>query len=173
MNKLDEPLSELLTVPFTFRKQPSGLPADYRPHRRVSLLLLIVSRCHGNRANLEQIHVLDWACRSATSREHFLACMKGGRAPDLPCVRFDPTVNRAIDWASGANLLRTSTDSLPDRSRALRDYRIWLTTRGKAAVTVLDSIADCLVAEKILLAEIGRKVTQDFVQPFLRWGLSW
>lgn len=164
----------LLTVPFVFRERPSALPADYRPSRRVALLLLVVNQCHGKRATLEQLHVLDWACRSAQSRELFLSCLKRGRGPDLPCVRFDPTLNRAIEWACGDGLLG-ATNRLTQRSggasATLGDYRVWLASRGEQAVEVLESIPDCLVNEKYLLESTGKKFTQEFVQPFLRWEL--
>lgn len=166
--------ADLLTMPFVFRTRPSALPADYRPSRRVALLLLIVNHCYGNRATLEQLHVLDWACRSAESRELFMTCLRRGRGPDLPCVRFDPTLNRAIEWACGDELLGATNRSRPKSggaSATLGDYRVWLASRGERAVEVLESLADCLVDEKQLLESTGQKFTQDFVQPFLRWEL--
>jgi len=171
----DQLAANLLTVPFVFRTRPSSLPADYRPSRRVALLLIIVNRCHGSRATLEQLHVLDWACRSVESRQLFLSCLRRGRGPDLPCVRFDPTLNRAIEWACGDDLLGATNWSMPKSGVAtakLGEYRVWLTPRGESAVQIIASLPDCLVDEKQLLETTGQKITQEFVQPFLRWELK-
>jgi hypothetical protein len=169
------PESVLFDCPFLFSHRESALPADLRPGRRVCQIVLIINRCRGTRATLEQLHVLDWACRSAESRQLFLRCLKRGRGPDLPCVRFDPSLNRALDWGVGYGVLCTTTSGRFENegpSDRLAQYRVWLTERGNRAARTIESIPDCFTIERALLASVGGKITQAFVRPFLRWELT-
>jgi hypothetical protein len=167
-------LDAVLTVPFTFRARPTSLPADLRPSRRVALLLLILSRCRGDRATLEQLHVLDWACRSKESRQLFTGCISRGRPPDVPCVRVDPSLNRAVDWATGDRLVATTASvasELRGETAHLNEYRVWLLNRGHETVRMMEKMPDFLSLERDLLESVGRTITQDFIRPFLRWQL--
>jgi hypothetical protein len=169
------PQDVLLERPFRFTRRESALPADLRPVRRVSLLMFIIDHCWAGRATLEQLHVMDWACRSPETRALFLQCLANGRGPEFPCVRFDPSLNRAIDWGVGFGLLSTTTSSQirPDVSpNKLAEYRVWLTPRGEVTLKDLAAIPDCLTAERSMLEMMANKITQGFVRPYLRWELG-
>ena len=175
MNDALSPREVLLERPFRFVSRESSLPADLRPSRRVCLLMCIIEHCWAGRATLEQLHVMDWACRTSESRALFLRCLASGRGPELPCVRFDPSLNRAVDWGVGLGVLQTTTSERMAPHGApqhLAEYRVWLTPQGKASLPSLIAAPERLSEERRLLGSLPNKITQAFVRPFLRWELT-
>jgi hypothetical protein len=80
---------------------------------RLGALALLLDKCHGSAATVAQIHVLNWAIRSSEGRSTFLRVYHGeGDSSDV-IQRFDPTLDRAIDFAVGLGLSEwTSTARL-------------------------------------------------------------
>jgi hypothetical protein len=166
------PETVLLDAPFRFIRRESALPADLRPLRRVCQLVLIIDRCWASRATLEQLHVLDWACRTPQSRETFRESLATGRGPEVPCVRFDPSLNRAVDWGVGFGVLSTTSSRTTLQTNTLADYRVWLTAEGNRLLARLHEMYDCFTEEKQLLSCISGKITQGAIRPYLRWELT-
>ena len=86
-------------------------------------------------------------------------------------VRYDPSLNRAVEFALAEGLVQRSEqpqfDSTSESSPA--PYRIALTAKGRQLVQELLKEDDCLQTEKEFLKEIGRKVTQKQVQSLFTW----
>jgi hypothetical protein len=97
-------VSDRLAIPFRFQAREMALPPDMRTSWRIAVLLMLLSKCHGDAATLGQAHVLNWAIRSEEGRAAFLRAYNG--SPQLGDViqRFDPTLDRTIDYAVGCRL---------------------------------------------------------------------
>jgi hypothetical protein len=79
----------------------------------------------------------------------------GNLRPDEAIVRFDPVVDRALQFASGELLVITSGEM------------VFLTGKGEQFVKLLMKQKECMVVEKKFLASLGRKLTQVQVDAFL------
>jgi hypothetical protein len=137
--------------------RPQPLLGTLRPEWRIPTILLLIRKCRGAIASLEQLHVLNWAIRDADSRETFLAFRAGEIEPDQAIVRYEPALNRAIDLALGLRLL-TWTDA----------KRLALTKAGLALLARVDEDAEVLHTEKSFLDELGAPITQTSVGNLLK-----
>src|SRR5713226_9500909 len=92
-------LTEVLERPFGFGERPVPTPAEYRPKWRTALVVLLVGACHGKRASWNQLHMLNWAARSKETRAAFERLRAGEARLEDAIVRYDPSLDRAIDLA--------------------------------------------------------------------------
>ena len=152
-------MSDPLDVPFDFVRRPAPVPAALRPEWRIALLLLALHRCWGNKATRRQLHVLNWALRTPEARATFGHVLAGTLRPDEAIVRFDPVVERALNFAEGEKLITISGEL------------VVLTQRGDQFVRSLMRNKDCMLMEKEFLASLGGKLTQRQVESFLAWEL--
>jgi len=150
---------DLDDVHFQFSRRPSPLPADLRAEWRLAVILLILKKCWGERATLRQLHVLNWAVRTAKSRDAFIKILSHDRRLDDPVVRFEPSLNRALALALAENLL------LREPNGTIR-----LTEKGSKITEEIMRVSTCLVGEKEFLSRITRKVTQRQVDDLLSWN---
>jgi hypothetical protein len=143
-----------LDVFFDFVRRPSPVPATLRPEWRIASLLLALRQCWGNKATRRQLHVLNWALRTPETRTMFAHVIAGNLRPDEAIVRFDPVVDRALQFAEGEKLVTVSGDLVA------------LTMRGEELVKSVMRNKDCMVTEKEFLTSLGRKLTQVQVDAF-------
>jgi hypothetical protein len=156
MTLTTEQLDQALARPFVFNDRPTPAPSDLRPVWRVPVVLLLVRACRAQQATHEQLHVLNWAVRSAPRVEALAAVIGGQLAPDQAVVRFEPALDRAVALAHGFELLRWRT-------------RFWtLTPRAHEALHEIDEETDLLSAEKQALASLPKPLTQTAVETVLR-----
>lgn len=142
-----------LETSFIFRRRPIAIPGDLRPGWRIGLLTLFLSKCcRGCRSSITRIHVLSWAVRTEESRELLRSAISGVSAPDALIVRFEPSLNRAIDFAIGEGLISRSSGS-----------RIELTTHGRQLAEEILAETTLFVIEKEFMTEIRQKVTEVMV----------
>lgn len=169
-------LEKAIDRPFTFKQRPTPLACDLRPEWRLYVLVLLVDQCRSSKASLQQLHVLDWAIRTHETQEAFLEFLNGERAPNQTIVRYDPSLNRAVDFGFGEELLthreQESSTLIPlDTQQSDRPYRISLAPKGVQLANLLKENADLLSAEKEFLARIGKKLTQKQVEVLFDWGV--
>ena len=99
-------IPELENVEFGFDLRPEALPPELRPLWRVAVLILILHLCCRNkRSNMHRLYVLNWAVRTPEARADLLDLLANKLKPNEVIVRFDPSLLRAIDLATGAGLL--------------------------------------------------------------------
>lgn len=166
-------LEKVLDLPFLFERRPDPLPCDLRLEWRLHVLVLVLDQCFGGRATHQQLHVLDWAVRTEETRGAFLQFMKGERSPNQIIVRYDPSLNRAVDFAFAEGLAaRTEEASTSEKQPRSENYRVLLTTKGRNLVKDIHEMADCFTIEKAFFAEIGRKVTQKHIESLFTWSKS-
>lgn len=159
--------TSVLDSTFVFRKRPTAVDPDLRPLRRVTILLLLIDSCRGAVANLEQLHVLDWAVRTESSRTALIEFLMGHRSPESSVVRFDPTLDRAVCLGVGAGLLAVTSKGA--NTSSVPDYRIELTSDGESALADLND--GLFSVERSFLAALPRKLTQNDVRELFTWGL--
>ena len=137
---LDTDLERALDVPFTFKRRPVPLPGDMRPVWRLHVLVLLLDQCWGGKATHQQLHVLNWAIRTEETRAAFLQFVHGHRAPNQTIVRYDPSLNRAVDFAFAEGIAARHEDGpdlLGEEPSRARTYRITLTQKGRDLLAII------------------------------------
>src|SRR5688572_18162942 len=148
-----------LEADFVFRRRPFAVPGDLRPAWRIGLVVLLLKNCcYGGKSSLERLHVLSWGSRTPQSQRDLIAAAED----DLPLtsliVRFDPFLDRAIDFAVGENLL------FHRNGKAVE-----LTTGGRQLATELEANRALYQSEKSFIASIRRAVTEQLVDRIFQW----
>jgi hypothetical protein len=73
---------------------------------RLPVLLLLLNKCHGDAATPAQAHVLNWAIRSKEGQLAFIRAYQGNPRLEDVIQRFDPTLDRALNFAVGCGLVQ-------------------------------------------------------------------
>lgn len=149
-------LTDLLVDRLARFEQPqSPLPGDLRPSYRIAFLALALDRCTGKRATLRKIYVLNWAMKSASSREELRDALLAGTSHEL-AVRFEPSMGRAIDFAVAERLVRPEGQG-----------RLVLTKEGQKYAVDLQH-ANCFQVEDAFLNLIRSDATEKRISQLLR-----
>lgn len=152
----DTDLAEVLATSFVFKQRPRAVEADMRLSWRVPLVVLLLDKCHGRRATIRQLHVLEWSARTVGGQEAFLALLDGDLDPEGVVVRYDPTMHSVVALAEGFGLLRRD-----------RGYAVKLLRAGSAMAQELVE-ADLYSAQRAFLNRIPGKVSSKLVEEMLR-----
>jgi hypothetical protein len=149
-----------LKTSFVFRRQPVAIPGDLRPVWKIGLIVFIVNKCcRGGRTSLTRLHVLSWGIRSSESRDALHAAIEGQLSPDSLIVRFEPFLNRALDFAIGEGLVRR-----------LDGKKIEVTTKGRSLADEISAAKDAYMTEKTFIHLIGQRLTEDLVNKMFSRG---
>jgi hypothetical protein len=146
-------IDRLLAADYSFQERPRPVPGHLRSSWRVSLLLLAVDSCWGRQATWHQAQVVGWALRSRQAMSDFVQLREGAAEPDDIIVRYDPSLDRAIDLAVGFRLLRWN------------GMRLGLTSNGINALDIIRA-AGLLHSEAEQLVSHG-KITNTLVDQLL------
>ena len=153
---MDDPFD----IVFSFSRKPVPIPALLRPELRIALTLLCLSRCWGERATRRHLHVLNWAVRTREAQLAFANVIAGNLRPDAAIVRFDPIMDRALQYAEGEKLVLAGGDV------------VHLQTKGNAFLKLLYQDKDCLAQEKAFLSDFTKKFTKDQLDSFIPSGVA-
>jgi hypothetical protein len=159
---LQHNLCETLQHRFTFRLRPESVLGDLRPQWRISVILLMLLRCGRNESmSLKKALVINWAVLTKEARTTLLRMLTGSRQlSDIP-VRFDPALNRALDFARAEGVLyveKKTTGSI-----------IKLLPKGSAIAQRLYQAQDCLEVEKTFFNSLRGKLPEEKVRELLEW----
>lgn len=94
-------IEEILKNPFSFTQRKVFTPCETRPIWKCSLVILIIGLTGRNkRCSQIKIHTANWLTKSP---EHYDELREWSRAETMfpPHIRFDPTIDRAIDLIVG------------------------------------------------------------------------
>lgn len=141
-----------------FTRRPASIPGDYRNAWRLATLCLLLQRGRGNTLNLGHLHVLWWALRSSKTQELFLRWLEGSKSPDELLVRFDPSLTTAVNLAIGEGLAQRE-----------KRGKVRLTVEGRTFASGVDAYDEVLVAEKMFLAALPKRITQQQIRQLLEW----
>jgi hypothetical protein len=123
----------------------------------MSLLALLMTRCcRQGRATLQKLHVLNWALRTPEGREALLEALDGHGTPDSNLVRFDPALNKTLDFARAEQLVVQ-----------LEGGRYQVTTKGITLAEQLEEDQTSFVSERSFLDAVGSRLTEALVSRML------
>lgn len=142
-----------------FRHRPSPIPGDLRLTWRITMALLVLSRCRANTASVEQLQVLVWACRSAQGRSVVERWFREQyKSPEELAVRYDPTLVRTVAIAIASDLVKRN----PNGTLTLTSEGLRITRAAMESGT--------LGAEQEFLNVLPRRVTQRSIRDLLEIG---
>lgn len=145
-------ISDLDTA-FLFRHRPIAIPGDLRTTWKIALVILMLSKCcRGGKSSLTKLHVLNWAMRNPAHRDALRAAAAATIPPDTLLVRFEPSMNRAIDLGIGDGLIRRCGGG-----------NVELTALGRAYAAEIDSDQSVLSDEKGFAGSIRNRITEKLI----------
>lgn len=148
-----------LNTEIIFRRRPLFLPEDLRPAWRIGLLVLLLSSCcRGGKSSRARLHVLSWGVRTRKSQLDLVAAIAGNLSPDTLLVRFDPFLDRALDFAIGEGLIQH-----------VGGKSIALTPTGKQLAEEIRKSDFVFSAERGFVDLISQKVSEDLVKQMFGW----
>lgn len=153
----DDEIMGWLNVPMNFAQRPDPVSPDFRPERRIAVCLLIVEKSHSSKASWKAMHVLSWALQSPKRIQMLSNVKSGNDLFDLPVVRFEPALDRALDLALGLRFL-TRIGSGP----------FGLTAGGQEALAEIHE-AGILQREVGALAAVSGKISNKDIERLLEW----
>ena len=114
------------------------------------VVLVLDNCCRGGKSSLERLHVLNWAVRNKENREVFLKLLNGERRFDSVIVRYEPSLNKAIDYAVGEELVVLNNKG-----------RIILVGKGKQFAEQIEADEGCMREEKDFFRLVGKQLTES------------
>lgn len=154
-------INELQTS-FLFTRRPLTVPGDLRPTWKIGLIVLLLNGCcRGGRSSFARLHVLNWGIASENSKNNLLATVNNTLSPQSLVVRFDPFLNRAVDFAIGEGLVKRYDGS-----------KIELTTMGKLLAKEISEADSIYILEKQFINLIRHGVSENLVSKMFRLGAN-
>lgn len=144
----------LLADTIIFDAKPIAVPYNYRISYKISQLILIIHLCCSSRSgcSLIKLHLISMALDSEASIEQLLN-LADGNLTELPIVRFDPVVNRALLYAISEGIIMQQ-----------KDGKLKLSPIGKDYVLSIMQEEDLMTREKGLLSRISTKITEQLIK---------
>ncbi len=153
-------LSTVLNAQFMLKKVPDSIPADIRPLWRVSLCLAILKYSRGGTASLKKLQVMAWALMNKRNYDLVLQAIESDIAKKKLIVRYDPALDRALDFAIGENLIEFTSS-----------VRYKISEFGRKLVTETEEEGSSLEKELLFLKENGSKFSEDIIENLLDWNV--
>ncbi len=152
---------ELMHRRFLFQRRPTPVPGDLRIAWRVALILVMLGCSRSNRASLAKLHILNDAVRS-DQHDRLKAALAGAQR-DLPWgFRVEPAFARAVDFVVG--------EKLAAWTRATGRAALQLTKAGVDALEAVMRVEDALVAEREIVSDLAKAITETTVATLLSEG---
>jgi len=98
-------IEELINRPFTFKRRDVLIPCEFRPMWKSCLIIVIFGiTAKKNKCSLKKLHTASWLVKSD---EHLSDFIKWAEKKVLvtPDVRFDPSIDKAVDLLVGNRIL--------------------------------------------------------------------
>ncbi len=146
-----------LDAPMDFTARADPISPDFRPERRVAVCMLIIDKSRAGKASWKAMHVLSWALQSPKRVEMLTNLKNGTNLLDVPMVRFEPALDRALDLALGLGFM--TRDGVGPFE---------LTDAGREALAEVRE-AGVLEREVAALAAVNGKVSNRDVERLLEW----
>ena len=142
-----------LKADFVFSRRPLAIPGDLRPTWRIALIVLLLKNCcRGGRSSFARLHVLSWGIRTLESQSELKAAAEGDIPLSAVIVRFDPFLDRAIDFAIGEKLVIHRGGKLVE-----------LTEDGRRLAAEVQRDRSLLAIEKDFMSSIRYVVSETLV----------
>ena len=146
----------LLSNTIIFDSKPIAVPYNYRVSYKISQLALILSLCCSRGGcSLVKLHMISMALSSKASMVQ-MEDFADGHLVEIPVIRFDPAVNRALLFAISEGLIIQQ-----------KDGKLKLTLQGKDYVVAIMKEPDIMMREKEFLSKISTKITEGLIKEIM------
>lgn len=146
----------LLSDTIIFDAKPIAVPYNYRVSYKISQLLLIISLCCSRGGcSLIKLHMISMSLNSDSSMDQ-MEQFANGILSEIPLVRFDPAVNRALMIAINEGLITQQQDG-----------KVKLSPKGRLYVSKIIDENDLMVREKKHLNAISSKITEKRISEIM------
>lgn len=144
-----------------FDAKPDAVPFNYRISYKVTQLCLILRIC-GRKDSCSQIklHMISFALISKDYMQKLVDFAEGRSC--IPIVRFDPSVNSALNYAVAYGLIEQQ-----------KNAKYNLSKRGRQFVEQILIVGDLMVVEINELKSITKKLTESKINEIVdRWRIQ-
>lgn len=141
-----------------FNAKPDAVPYNYRISYKVTQLCLIMRICgRGDVCSLIKLHMISFALISKFNMTKLIEFTEG--TGNVPIVRFDPSVNRALTYARAYGLIEQQQNA---------KYK--LTDRGQRLAEQIIVVGDLMTVEICSLKMLAKNLTETKVNEVVdRW----
>lgn len=137
-------------VGFRVTKRAISVPYKYRILYMISQICLILNICSGKKAcSLLKIQIISTAISSKNEFKKLIMFLDDSKYP-LEIIRFDPSVNRGIDFAIAEKLLHRQKNGL-----------VKLSDKGRKFINEILMYEEIFKLEKKQLNIIGDRVNEE------------
>lgn len=146
----------LLSETIVFDVKPIAVPYNYRVSYKIAQLLLILSLCCSRGGcSLIKLHMISMALNSDASMDQ-MEQFANGLLAEIPLVRFDPAVNRALMIAINEGLITQQQNG-----------KVKLSLSGRQYVSKIMDEDDLMFREKKHLNAISSKITEKRISELM------
>lgn len=146
----------LLSNTIIFDSKPIAVPYNYRVSYKISQLALILSLCCSRGGcSLVKLHMISVALNSEVSMLQ-MERIADGILSELPVIRFDPAVNRALLFAISEGIIVQQ-----------KNGKLKLSLQGKKYVATIMKEPNLMIHEKNFLSKISTKITEDLIKEIM------
>lgn len=132
-----------------FDAKPDAVPYNYRISYKVTQLCLIMRICgRGDVCSLVKLHMISFALIAPDNMRKLVEIVDEN--DNIPLVRFDPAVNRALTYAIGYGLIEQQANG---------KYK--LTCSGKQLAEHVKAVGDLMVTEIMSLNLLPIKIDRE------------
>lgn len=144
-----------------FDAKPDAVPYNYRISYKVTQLCLIMRICgRDDVCSLVKLHMISFALIAPDNMRKLVEIVDEN--DNIPLVRFDPAVNRALTYAIGYGLIEQQANG---------KYK--LTCSGKQLAEHVKAVGDLMVTEIMSLNLLAKKLTEKKVEEVVdQWRIK-
>ena len=146
-----------------FYDRPVAVPYSYRILYKISQIVLILGTvCKRGGCSSLKLHIISNALLSKNVLDE-LNKVLDNKTEELPVIRFEPALNRAINYAVADAFIEIQKSN----------SKLKLTEKGKKLYTEIIENNDIMVLKKNELNIIKDKINDDVIKKILeKWGAS-
>jgi len=146
----------LLSDKIIFDSKPIAVPYNYRISYKIAQLSLILYICCGRSGcSLIKLHMISVALGTDQEIQKLIKQTNDGLV-EIPVVRFDPAVNRALLYAIMEGIIIQQ-----------KDGKLKLSPLGKTYVICIIKQEDLMQRERCFLSKISTGITESMIQKIM------
>ena len=151
--------TDLIKDGIIFDAKPDAIPFNYRISYKISILCMIIKICCGRRGcSLMKMHIISTAIADQVYRHNLERFLRDHIDRGL-IVRFEPAVNRAIEYALSDEFIVQQKNGT---------YK--LTQKGRLLATKIEEDKTIFQYEKLVLEKVGLNLTEEKIRTISeRW----
>lgn len=150
---------ELASKGIIFEAKPDAIPYNYRISYKISVICLLIHSCCGRRGcSLIKMHIIGSALSDDRFKQRLMKSLNSQLQYNF-IVRFDPALNRALEFALADKMIVQQGNGT---------YK--LSEKGKKLATTISDDESIFRTEKEILREISLSLTEERIKELSeRW----